>query len=78
MTIKKAWESYVNEVLPAGAPAVQLQECRRAFYAGAKAMLRETLSLCDEDISEDESIEVLDQLVHESAAFVKDVLEGRA
>lgn len=38
-TVFAAWQSYARDVVPAGAPAVQREECRRAFYAGAGAML---------------------------------------
>lgn len=32
------WQSYQAKVVPKGAPLVQREECRRAFYAGAAAM----------------------------------------
>jgi len=38
-TIADFWTSYRRDVVPADAPPVQLIECRRAFYAGAAAML---------------------------------------
>jgi hypothetical protein len=37
-TILEAWTTYKNEVIPADAPAVQVIETRRGFYAGAIAM----------------------------------------
>jgi hypothetical protein len=37
MLIKHEWESYRKEVVPANAGVEQLQETRRAFYAGAQA-----------------------------------------
>jgi hypothetical protein len=36
--IGEAWASYQGEVVPRDAPAVQRDECKRAFYAGAHAM----------------------------------------
>jgi len=33
--INDAWESYRDGVLPKDAPQVQVDECRKAFYAGA-------------------------------------------
>ena len=34
-----AWTNYSKAVIPAGAPTVQMQECRRCFMAGAHALL---------------------------------------
>ena len=33
--IFKGWQSYERDVVPASAPSIQREECRRAFYAGA-------------------------------------------
>jgi hypothetical protein len=37
--LRKAWESYLRDVMPAGAGAIQREETRRAFYAGAASMM---------------------------------------
>ena len=37
-TVASAFESYRREVIPAAASDVQVEECRRAFYAGAWQM----------------------------------------
>lgn len=37
-TIGEQWASYLAEVIPPEAPAVQVEECKRAFYAGAQGM----------------------------------------
>lgn len=29
------WQSYARDVVPPGAGEIQVEECRRAFYAGA-------------------------------------------
>lgn len=36
--VAKAWASYRERVVPAEAGAIQVQECQRAFYAGAQAI----------------------------------------
>lgn len=38
--IEKEWLDYRNDVIPKEAGLVQLQECRRAFYAGAWGLLQ--------------------------------------
>ena len=37
-TIGEAWASYREQVVPREAHAVQIEETKRAFYAGAAAM----------------------------------------
>lgn len=32
------WKVYVEAVMPKGAPPVQITECRRAFFSGARAL----------------------------------------
>ena len=55
--IGEEWSSYQAEVVPAEAPDVQREECKRAFYAGAQAMFNEvmkTAELDSDDASEGE------------------------
>lgn len=33
-----AWESYLAKVIPVGAPALQITESRKAFFAGAYSL----------------------------------------
>lgn len=40
-TIAQMWESYRRAVVPRDAPDVQIQETRRAFYAGCQAFFAE-------------------------------------
>lgn len=77
-TVAAFWESYRREVLPANAPAVQVQECRRAFYAGVKATLAVLLEIGDDSVSEDQGVELIERLHDECRVFTADVLEGRA
>lgn len=53
--IGEQWASYQADVIPAAAPKVQREECKRAFYAGAQAMFRavmQTAELDNDDASE--------------------------
>lgn len=38
-TVKDEWQSYKREVLAPDAPAIQVIETQKAFYAGAKSLL---------------------------------------
>ena len=77
-TIQQHWESYAAEVIPADAGATQRTECRRAFYAGAHAMLGTFWGLGSMDVSEDAGVAVIEGLYQEAQAFAGDVLQGRA
>ena len=69
MTIKQAWERYTNEVMPSGSSPGLLRSDRRAFYAGASAILKAILELSDDEVSESESIQQMERLVDEAQAF---------
>jgi hypothetical protein len=77
-TIAEAWVSYMDDVIPKDAPAVQIQESKRAFFGGAALVLQFALALGDDDVSEDEGVELLESLRRECEAFKNDVLEGRS
>lgn len=76
-TIRDGWLSYRRDIIPANAPAVQVQECRRAFYAGAHALLCIVTSLGDDSVPEDAGVDVLAALHSESQKFADDVKAGR-
>lgn len=68
------WDSYRLLVVPAEAPANQVTECRRAFYAGAEAMRRVLLAIGDGP-TEDELAEC-DKVDAELRDFCRSVLRG--
>lgn len=45
--IDKHWLSYRQDVIPNDAPDTQVRECRRSFYAGARGLLFEILTMLD-------------------------------
>lgn len=52
-TVYDEWKSYERDIVPSTAGAVQREECRRAFYAGAAAAYYLTLEAtvpADEDL----------------------------
>jgi hypothetical protein len=51
--IGEYWASYLADVMPAAAGELQREECKRAFYAGAQAMLSAVFAATD-PIDEDE------------------------
>ena len=77
-TVFAQWQSYANKVVPADAPAIQREECRRAFYAGAAAMLALVLAAV-EPAEGDECEGNLQQLEEELTAMSHELrLPGRS
>jgi hypothetical protein len=76
--ILEEWNSYRRGVLPADAPAVQVQELRRAFYSGAVSAFAIYRDIGDDSVSEEEGLQRLTDLQDELNDFPKAVREGRA
>ena len=69
MTLAEAWQSYATSVLPIDAPPVQVQETRRAFYAGAWAVWQAEKKIAALDISNDEAEKKMVDLENEILMF---------
>lgn len=77
-TIADAWSTFAAQVMPKGAPQVQHQEMRRAFYAGAHSALCLMGAIADEASSEEAGAALIEALHRELARFVHDIQERRA
>lgn len=69
--IAKEWVEFAMAVMPKDAPTIQVQEMRRAFYAGAHVMLmlvQQASSVGDED----EGVRKLEAFAHELTRFVEE------
>jgi len=66
------WKSYEREVVPKNATAIQREECRRAFYAGAWASF-ELVMAATYPTNEDDCDANLQALHDEMRAMVKDL-----
>lgn len=77
-TVQEQWESYRDSVIPKNASAIQVQECRRAFYAGAYASLDLFTSIGEPGISEDAGIALIEGLRSELEDFAGGVGAIRA
>jgi len=77
--IDAGWRSYAEHVLPAGAPKVQTQETKRAFYAGAGILFDAlTTAIGPDSVSEEEGMDIMRSVDAEIKAFLRDVKSGRA
>lgn len=77
-SLEEAFTSYRARVIHKDAGAVQVKEARRAFYAGALVLMRGTLAVADDDISEHDGVAQLASWKNELLTFFKDLKEGRA
>jgi hypothetical protein len=59
------WQDYKTKVLPPNCSHIQLQETRRAFYAGVVATLNIMSRVSSDDWSEEEGAMALEVLTQE-------------
>lgn len=77
-TIQQEWESFRDEVIPDDAPNIQIIEMRRAFYAGAQAVLNLQIAITGPEISEDAGAAIIEGWHDELRIFADQVRKGKA
>lgn len=73
----KLWAGFEKQVVPADAGPTQRQEMKRAFYAGAWALLGELMKI-DDSMSDADGAAYMSRVEAELRRFNRDVQEGRA
>ena len=77
--IDQAWRSYSEVVIPAHAGAVQRQEMRRAFYAGATTLLGSIMVVLDPgDEPTEADLQKMQGIHDELEQFTADLKRGKA
>lgn len=71
--IASEWNNFEKAVIPSNAPLVQRKEMRRAFYAGAWAILQAAKELGDDSISEEAGVVALEAMEVEFVEFMSRV-----
>lgn len=72
------WRDYRTKIIPLDAPDIQARESRRAFYAGAQAMLAEIMKGLSPGLEPtDADLRKMDDLAAELKRFGAGVTEGR-
>ncbi len=69
-----SWESFEEQVIPPDAGLCQRVEMRRAFYAGAWAVLTELMTV--DGVLLDAGVEIAGALMRECVAFKESVAGG--
>jgi hypothetical protein len=73
------WDEFARKILPPNCPNTQRIEMRRAFYAGAQAILfRVIVAFAPEAEPTAADLQVMDDLDQELQDFGKMIQEGRA
>jgi hypothetical protein len=77
--LRDQWATYRERVVPAEAMPIQVQECRRAFYAGAESLLRAVMAGLDPGAEPtDADMVKMQEIEIELSQFVEDVKKGLA
>jgi hypothetical protein len=74
--LETEWQDYSKTAIPINAPAIQRQEMRRAFYAGASAMFSLMTSI-DDSMSDEEGAKVVEALQQECIDFMNRIGRDR-
>lgn len=74
--IEQKWKDYRFAVIPFNAPANQTIESRRAYYAGAAAVVKMALHFTGQ--TQKEAVKNMDLLRQECERFQAEVAAGRA
>ena len=77
-TIQEQWEQFESLVINPNAPDVQRSEMKRAFYAGAQALLNVEWAIADTSLSDDAVVEMLEGCYQEIQMFADQVKQGKA
>ncbi len=75
--IDELWSDWRQDIYPAGVSQTQLIECRRAFYAGAGAVISVLAILEDDSVSEDEAIAILKDTKSAVERFFNEVVGSK-
>lgn len=76
--LEEQWNGFARAVIPADAPKVQRREMKRAFYAGAEAMMRIQYAIGSESVTEAEAIKTLEACQKEAHEFAHQVAIGKS
>lgn len=79
LLMAEQWDQFARAVLPQNAPPVQRQEVRRAFYAGAQAIMLKVIATLASDAEPTAGdLQIMEDLERELSDFAESVKEGRA
>lgn len=72
------FDEYRLLVIPAGASQAQVRALKRAFYAGAGAVLVNLHDMAGDDVPDDAGVDAMVSMTRDVAVFCQDVQASRA
>lgn len=75
-TIQSEWASFAEQCIPGDAPAIQIQETKRAFYAGSMALMG--IFSATEGQADEVAQLMIDTLIAELKQFEIAIANGKA
>lgn len=76
--IESQFESYQKDVIPKEASESQVRETKRAFFAGAQAMMIIFRAVGSDRVSEEDAEKILEDASQELQRFSQAVQDGKA
>lgn len=77
-TVQEQWDYFASMVVPKDAPDIQRTEMKRAFYAGAEAMMRINFAVGVDEISVEAGMQIFVGCEEECRRFAQLVADGKA
>lgn len=75
--VEAGWVGYRHKVVPAGAGPVQVEECRRAFFAGAQHLFASIMTVLEPGAEPTENdMQRMDHINNELRAFGESFVAG--
>lgn len=79
LLVGEQWDQFARAILPEGCSALQRQEMRRAFYAGAQGLFYVIMRVMDPGAEPtDDDMKLMSGLEREMSDFAESVKAGRA
>ncbi len=75
--VSEQWDLFARMVLPVRVSMVQTTEMRRAFFAGARTMLRLCTEVAPDEVSEVQGVAMLEALHEEMCQYARELAAGK-
>ena len=78
MKFEDFWKTYKSEAMHPDSPADQINECKIAFYCGAKAMFAVMVEqVGDDDVTEDQGADLMEVVRWEVEKEIQSIIRGK-
>ena len=74
--IEGSWADFKRTCIHPDAGPTQLEECKKAFYAGAMAVMQANITIADGDLTEVQGVQLIEGIWQECLLFAKGLLDN--